>query len=162
MRCLPAPLFAVIALAACGPLIGLDGLHGRAALTVANDAGDAGVSDAGPSGAPECVTHADCNNADAGTARALCVSGQCKTVDPNLCLPDVLPTNDVLNDPSPFLIAAFVPIEDGLQDFNPIVADTPLPSKSSTRSAASRARAYEDASRDAPPARPTRTAPRTH
>lgn len=95
----------VVGLFACGPLLGLDDLRVRAGG--ADSSGDAGDdSDA----APECTANAECI-AKAGNAPALCVSGSCVAVDQDLCLPHVLPSNDVLARDNVVVTASFIPFE---------------------------------------------------
>ena len=99
---------------ACGPLLGLDDLFERPALT--NGPGDGGDGSASPGDggadgeSAECISNAQCST---NGSAALCVSSRCVAVDTTLCLPDVLPSNQVLASDDVALFAAFVPFQGG-------------------------------------------------
>ncbi|MBX3210003.1 MAG: hypothetical protein KF764_33545 [Labilithrix sp.] len=95
----------VLGLFACGPLLGLDDLRAR---TVHADAGGDGGEDS--DAPPGCTANAECIAA-ADNAPALCVAGSCVAVDQDLCLPQVLPSNDVLARENVVVTASFIPFE---------------------------------------------------
>lgn len=92
---------------ACSPILGLDDLHDRASAPSTDSGLDAetGQSDAGPA----CTTNVECIKAALGRP-AVCRVGKCVTFNKDLCLPQVLPSNKVLENDNVALFAAFVPV----------------------------------------------------
>lgn len=87
-------VLAITAAAACAPILGLDDLRER--VVAADSGGEDADAVAADAGRP-CNRHAECVSSTGGNP-ALCAANQCVEIDPQLCLQQVRPFNDILKE----------------------------------------------------------------